>query len=368
MDKERSSVAKTLLRLFLILLALIVVVVGGYLAYVFISYRRLGDANLEPSNTAGVSAVERHKEYSAVSYNIGFGAYESDYGFFMDGGKQSRAWSKERLDANLKHIGATLAVEDADFYFVQEVDVDSTRSYRTDERDYLTSALGTRSSVFAQNHDSPYLFYPLNAPHGASESGIMTFAKFDFTSARRTELPVESGFMKIIDLDRCYLKCRVPVKGEDDTLSELVIYNFHLSAYTSDGTIATEQLEMLLTDMDHEYALGNYCVAGGDFNKDILGDSSKYFGKGDREYNWAQPIPAGVLEGHRETLIAPLDENAPVPSCRNADGAYHEGQLVLTIDGFLVTPNVSAADAAVIDTGFAYSDHNPVRMTFTLKE
>ena len=64
--------------------------------------------------------------------------------------------------------------------------------------------------------------------------------------------------------------------------------------------------------------------------------------------------------------MTPLDENAPVPSCRNADGPYHQGQYVLTVDGFLVTPNVTVERAAVVDTGFAYSDHNPVTMTFTL--
>ena len=55
-----------------------------------------------------------------------------------------------------------------------------------------------------------------------------------------------------------------------------------------------------------------------------------------------------------------------MPSCRNADSAYHAGQYVLTVDGFMVTPNVTVSDSAVLDTGFAYSDHNPVKMTFTL--
>ena len=39
---------------------------------------------------------------------------------------------------------------------------------------------------------------------------------------------------------------------------------------------------------------------------------------------------------------------------------------MLTVDGFLVSDNVTAESAAVIDTGFAWSDHNPVVMTFTL--
>ena len=64
-------------------------------------------------------------------------------------------------------------------------------------------------------------------------------------------------------------------------------------------------------------------------------------------------------------MVAPLDENDPQPSCRNADAPYHEGQLLLTVDGFLVSDNVTVTGSLVYDTGFAYSDHQPVVMTFT---
>ena len=146
-----------------------------------------------------------------------------------------------------------------------------------------------------------------------------------------------------------------------------MLYDLHLSAYTSDGSIATEQLELLLADMQAEYEAGNWCVAGGDFNKDLLGDSSVYFGEADQEYSWAQPIPESVFDGVDITLVAPLDEDDPVPSCRNADGPYHQGQYVLTVDGFLVSANVEVQESQVIETGFAYSDHEPVEMTFVLK-
>ena len=66
------------------------------------------------------------------------------------------------------------------------------------------------------------------------------------------------------------------------------------------------------------------------------------------------------------TLVTPLDENDPIPSCRNADSAYHAGQYVLTVDGFMVSENVTAESAQVMDTGFQWSDHNPVMMTFIL--
>ena len=354
---------KKWVKILLIVLLAVVLLAAAYVAYVFISYHRIGDQPLTPVQTPDTApSLSAGETYTLVSWNIGFGAYEEDYGFFMDGGTESRAWSKERLTANMDAIAGYLKQQDADFYLLQEVDTDATRSYHVDEREPLYAALFDKSSVFCQNYDSPYLLYPLTKPHGASQSGLLTFAPVNIAAANRVELPVEGGFMKLLDLDRCYSVSRIPAEGG----KELVLYDLHLSAYTSDGTIATEQLKLLLADMQAEYEKGNWCVAGGDFNKDLLGDSSLYFGAADKEYSWAQPIPDGVFDNTDVTLVAPLDENAPVPSCRNADGPYHEGQYVLTVDGFMVTPNVAVSAAEVIDTGFAYSDHNPVKMTFTL--
>ena len=353
---------RKLLKIILRIILAIVIIAALYFAYVFISYHRLGSGpvTVQGQGSGGLSAG---KEYRIVSWNIGFGAYEDDYGFFMDGGTQSWAWSKERLDTNLKNIAAKLSQQDADLYLIQEVDTDSTRSYHLDERIYLTSELDSYSFTYAQNYDSPFLFYPITQPHGASKAGLMTFSKAEIASAERVELPIEESLMKLLDLDRCYSKNRIPVSGGKD----LVLYNFHLSAYTSDGKIANEQLKILLDDIKAEYEKGNWCIAGGDFNKDILGDSSVYFGTSDIEYTWAQPIPEGILDGIPVQLAAPLDESSPVPSCRNADGPYHQGQYVLTIDGFLVTDNITVKRASVIDTQFKYSDHNPVDMSFVLK-
>ena len=353
--------AKRWVKVLVGILLAVVLLVGAYVAYVFLDYHRIGDQELAAQGTGGSTTLDTAASYSILSYNIGFGAYEDDYGFFMDGGTESWAWSEERLTENLNHIADFLKGQ-ADFCLVQEVDIDSTRSYHVDEREPLCDAREGDSYVFAQNYDSPFLMYPLTQPHGASRSGLLTFSPVTITSANRVELPVETGVMKLLDLDRCYSVSRIPTNGS----KELILYNLHLSAYTSDGTIATQQLKLLLADMQAEYEAGNWCVAGGDFNKDLLGDSSAYFGAADQEYSWAQPLPDGVFDGYDVQLIAPLDESDPVPSCRNADSAYHAGQYVLTVDGFMVTPNVTVSDSAVLDTGFAYSDHNPVKMTFTL--
>ena len=350
------------LTVLLAVVILLAALVGGYVIYVFAAYHRLEDnLALTPENDPAQIA-RTGASYTLVSYNVGFGAYSPEYSFFMDGGKYSRAFSADAVRANIAGAGAQAAAESPDFVFFEEVDADATRSYHIDQRPLLQSALPGYSSVFAQNYDSPYLFWPLNSPHGKSVAGMLTLSKFKIDSSVRRSLPVETGFSKFMDLDRCYSVTRVPV----DNGKTLCLYTTHLSAYTTDGSIATEQVEVLAADMDKERAAGNYVVCGGDFNKDLLGDSGSIFGVSGEAYTWAQPFPETLLPTGL-TLVKPYDAADPVPSCRNANEVYDPAtSFVLTIDGFIVSDNVRVASSAVLDTGFAWSDHNPVKLVFSL--
>ena len=356
---------KRLLRIVAIALAIAVAVAGGYAAYVLIAWHRLPDEDLpaDPGEAyAGEQpAPETGREYDIITWNLGFGAYSADYSFFMDGGTESRAFSKDAVLQNIDHAVDVLRTEDADFMLLQEVDIAATRSWQVNEAERIESALGG-FVTFAQNYDSPYLFYPVTRPHGASKSGLLTLSDCRISRRERRSLPVESGFRKLLDLDRCYSVSHIPVGNG----RELCLYNLHLSAYTADGAIATEQLGRMCEDMRAEYGKGNYIVAGGDFNKDLAGNSGEIFGVSGENYSWAQPLDAGMIpEGLR--VVCPLDAAQPVPSCRNADTAYVPGKtFVLIVDGFIVSDNVTVADCHVIDEGFAASDHNPVKLTFTL--
>ena len=352
-----------------IVLALLVLALA-YLAYVLISYHRIPDLQeltVTEVGTPESAQIETDTPYHLISWNIGFGAYEADYDFFMDGGTQSWAWSKERLEKNLNRIASFIGEQNADLLLTQEVDIDGTRSYHFDEREYVRQGFAlshnASSSVFAQNYDSPFLFYPFTQPHGANQSCIMTFSRFPISSALRRQLPIEESLMKLVDLDRCYSVSRIPAANGRD----LVLYNLHLSAYTSDGTIAVEQLEMLLSDMKTEYDAGNYCIAGGDFNKDLPGSSGDLFGVPTREGDtWAQPLPDGIIPDGL-SLVVPLHEDAPVASCRTASEAYNiDTTFRITVDGFVVSDNVTVSDSNVIETEYAYSDHNPVYLDFVL--
>lgn len=365
-NSKRVSPVRMILRIILILILILVLVIGGYVGYVLLSYHRIDDNQvLEVGGSAGLSSVDAGPtaEYDLTNWNIGFAAYTDQFSFFMDGGLYSRAFSEEAVLTNMDNIMDELQSFDSDFYLIQEVDYDSTRSYHVDQLKLLNDRFQSGfDSVFGVNYDSPYLFYPFTSPTGISRAGILTLSSADIESSVRRSLPVQTSLAKFLDLDRCYTVSRIPTSDG----KELILINLHLSAYTTDDTIVTRQVQMLMDTMQEEYAKGNYVIAGGDFNMDLLGNSSEIFGVSGEDYSWAQPFPEQLIPGVLK-LYAPLDTAAPVPSCRNADSPWDpETNFQLTIDGFIISDNVKVETCEVIDTQFAYSDHNPVHLRFSL--
>ncbi len=339
----------------------ILLTVLSYLLYVVCSYYRVEDKLALTVSGDAADAVPVGRTLSLVTYNVGFGAYSDDYSFFMDGGKYARAYSKEAVLANTQGSLSTITAVAPDLVLLQEVDKRGDRSYHVDQTSLFADGLAGYDAVFAQNYDSPYFFYPFHEPIGANTSGMMTFSRFHIASAQRRSLPVEESLYKYLDLDRAYAVSIMPTENG----KELVVYNVHLSAYTSDGTIADEQLKMLAADMAAQYEKGHYVIAAGDFNKDLLGDSSAYFARGgEDEFTWAKPLDTDLLPAGFT-----CHSGTNVPTCRNADSAFRgDGtDFVLSVDGVLVSPNVEVVSCNTVDNGFRYSDHNPVRLEFILR-
>lgn len=145
---------------------------------------------------------------------------------------------------------------------------------------------------------------------------------------------------------------------------ELVLINSHMSAYDKGGTSRAQQLALLTKVMSEERAKGNYVIAGGDWNHAILGSLTLYPS--------IQQVPDWVAELKKSdlpegfTVVAPDNLNN-VPTCRGDDIPYEKDKTyTTTVDGWIVSDNV-VATAKNVDTQFAYSDHNPVLLSFTLK-
>lgn len=364
-SRKRTGIG-SIIKAILILILILLLTVSGYFAYVFFSYERLPDnQNLDIVGTCDNSVIKTGKKnvHHLTSWNIGFGAFTDKFSFFMDGGTYSRAFSEEETVENMNRIIYELSSMNPDLMLVQEVDFDSTRSYKIDQvkmfRDFFSD---TYQSTYGMNYNSSYLFYPLLSPIGRSRSGMLTLSKYDINLAARRSLPIQTDIYKLLDLDRAYTVNRISTSNG----KELVLINLHLSAYTTDATIVKQQLEKIYSTINDEYAKGNYVICGGDFNMDLLSDSASIFGIPAGEYSWASPFPEDSLPDS-VTLYAPLDPENPVPSCRNTDAPWNPDEVFqLTIDGFMVTNNVKVTKCEVTDLEFKYSDHQPVHLYFTL--
>lgn len=91
------------LKVALILLAAVVLTIGGYLLYAVTAYHRLPDTmELDIVSDTGETA-RSDAEYTLVSWNIGFGAYTDDYTFFYGWGQiVAGSIARERYK---KHFG-----------------------------------------------------------------------------------------------------------------------------------------------------------------------------------------------------------------------------------------------------------------------
>ena len=251
----------------------------------------------------------------------------------------------------------------ADMILLQEVDINSDRSYRTDERAILKQAMPGGRDAFAYNYKALYVPYPL-PPIGHVESGLYTLSRADIREAERISLPCPFSWpVRTVNLKRGLLVSRIPLAHADDKPErELVLINLHLEAY-DDGAGKEAQTRKLLNVMMNEYAAGNYVIAGGDFNQQFSNVASPYLSAG-------APWKPGIIdtEEFEPDFYAYMDTSAA--TCRSLDKAYAGADpdhfYCYMIDGFIVSSNVQVHSVETVDTRFLYSDHNPVRMTFTL--
>lgn len=353
----------------LALIALILIVVIGYVCYVGLSYERIPDNTVVEIENNRNEGVKLNTEYSIATYNVGFGAYNHEFSFFMDSGKMKDGTSVTGKDSKAKSIDVVLdnvngsaeliAKGDYDFVLLQEVDLDSTRSYHVDQYEIFNQTFGKdMSRNYGICYDSAYLFYPITDPHGRSLTALASYSKFRMDSALRRQYPLATDITKYFDLDRCFVVTRYALENG----KELVVANSHMSAYDKGGVIRYQQLEVLNAFLEDEQKKGNYVIVGGDFNHDIA-HSDGMFESQQLRPEWVYSLSSDDLADGYSFVAA---TNAP--TCRSTDIPYEKGvNYTVVLDGFIVSSNIEVKEVVNIDNDFLYSDHNPATMTFLLK-
>jgi len=373
-----------------IVLSTIVTIALSYVGYVVLSYNRIGDISLDVDNNSTKEKVAVNQELGMVTYNIGFGAYSQDFTFFLDDGYDdegnrtigyhSKALSKDDVIFNTN--GAIKTVQDLnpDFVMLQEVDTNSTRSYHINQDEEFKTSFKDYSHTHCVNFHTAFLPYPLYDMHGTVNAGLSTFSRYKIQAAERKSYTIADDLSKLFDLDRCFSVHEITVENG----KSLFIINSHMSAYDEGGVIRKQQMLELNTFMKSVTDNGNYLIVGGDFNHDLLINNPDY------NYNETDHRPFGVTKKKPDWLSYLFDENgkSPLyddvkvyaadnePTCRNNDIEWEEGKtFVATVDGFVVSKNVEVNAVKTIRTkqgkkgvdGFAFSDHQPVELRFTLK-
>ena len=352
---------KKVLKVLLCIAVLLVLVIAAALGVFTLTEYRPADTETVVADHAAKAELTAGESLTLVSWNVGYGALGDNADFFMDGGTSVYTADKDRLGSNLEGIRDRLIELNPDLVILQEVDINSSRSYGTDERTILKEAMPEGYEAFAYNYKALFVPYPV-PPLGHVESGLYTLSRAEARTAERISLPCPFSWpIRLVNLKRGLLVSRFPVK---DTEKELVLINLHLEAYDS-GEGKEAQTRQLVSFMLAEYAKGNYVIAGGDFNQRFTNiDQSAY---PVYEGMWQPGEISAEAFGSDFTLL--MDNR--VPSCRSLDKALAGADLTsfqfYLIDGMIVSANVQPETVETLDYGFICTDHNPVRLRFTLQ-
>lgn len=350
---------KKFLKIILILVLVILTAAAGLVAWLSIAEYK--PAPVEPldfiSHDDGSPALPTGETLSLISWNIGYCGLGDNADFFMDGGENVKSSDHQRVSSNLDGVFKLLYEEkDPDIIMLQEVDVNSSRTYGIDQSGVLCGA----NSVHALNYSCPFVPFPL-PPIGRVNSGVFTSTDHAIASAERIALPCPFSWpVSTANLKRCLLVSYMPIEGSD---KQLVLVNLHLEAY-DDGEGKAAQTAQLKEFIRAEYEKGNYVIAGGDFNQVFPGSLQAYPNITPDLWSPGVLTEDMIPEGWSYAF------DASSPTCRLLNQPYDptdkENTQFYVIDGFILSPNVKVESIETLDMSFEFSDHNPVMLNVVL--
>ncbi|MCK9205078.1 MAG: hypothetical protein M0P58_11690 [Bacteroidales bacterium] len=303
---------------------------------------------------SGQALAPSQREYTIMTWNIGYAGMGRELDFFYDGGKNVIP-EKSIFNKCLQGIKTCIRENDSvDFLFVQEVDIKAKRTHFTNELTALDQELPGFYYIFGKNYDCRFVPMPLYQPMGHVESGLTTFSRFHPDAVEMVPFGNVYPWPKnLFMLKRCFLIMKFKL-GND---KELILINTHNSAFDSTGELRKNELQILGSFAREEYSRGNYVIAGGDWNSNPAGFQPGTVISGDLVTTVDLPVNQAVFPGWK-FVFDPLH-----PSNRFADMPYKKGKTKTTlIDFFVVSPNIAVKEVKTLLTDFEYSDHQPVVM------
>ena len=296
--------------------------------------------------------------FTFLSWNIGYCGLGKEMDFFYDGGEMIHP-KKQQVEKYTKQVLDFLQSQTTtDFFLLQEVDKNSKRTQKQNQKKLIENRLNSNSS-FGYNYKVKFVPIPLFNPLGRVEMGQINMSKVRPVSSQRHSFYAAYSWPKrLFMLDRCFVVSRFLLKNQ----KELVVVNTHNSAYDSAGKLREQEMPVIRDFMVEEYKKGNYVVAGGDWNQ----NPESY----DPDSLKTHFVPMGIEK--LDFSVFPPDWNLVfdknLPTNRSLDFPLtKEKTKVTVIDFFILSPNIQAEEICVIKQNFEFSDHEPVFLKVSLK-
>jgi len=200
------------------------------------------EVTLLPISNNQVKTLSTMEVLSMTTYNIGYASLDDKQSFYRHGGLNSRATSENSVLENLNGVVQIIDEINPDFLLFQEVDINSSRSYRVNQLEHINMKYPNYTSFYGKNYDVPWVPIPILKPMGKVESGIATLSRHNISEAYRFSLPGEVKWPnRLFEPDRCFIQARYNIGNG----VELIVINIHLSAFNNEGSIRQQQLRYL---------------------------------------------------------------------------------------------------------------------------
>lgn len=307
------------------------------------------DSYLEVNKWPNSSIKNYESDIKIVSYNIGHGQ-----------GIKQNAWDRKELDTTSTHLellANAIKNMNADIYFLQEVDIDSHRTQRINQIEFLQQKLNfpyyACANMWEKNY-VPFPYWPISDHIGYVRAANCVLSKYPLSNHHRIifDKPKDNPFWYNWGyIDRGLQRVDVEINGQ-----KIALINLHLEAW---GKHTREEQIKVVSDY-----IGNIktpLVLAGDFNTIPLNASkkSRFSDDDDDDYEDEQTF-AWLLQRHPLLKMEEFSEDDKVHFSFPSDAPNR------LLDHIFVK-DLIYKDFSVQEQAATASDHLPVMAIVNLK-
>jgi endonuclease/exonuclease/phosphatase family metal-dependent hydrolase len=194
-----------------------------------------------------------------MTWNIRYGFARGPW--FGDACGYKVIYSREEILANLRQLALRINQVNPDILFLQEAELNSSRSAYVNEVKWLLENTGFNYVAYGLQWKAQ--FVPSDGLGRVEESNAI-FSRWKLKDARRFQLERrrDQGSLVRYFYERY---CMVEATAEIPGFEELALLNIHAAAFATDDT-KKKNLDQFRNELDHLSADGKFFLAGGDLN------------------------------------------------------------------------------------------------------